>query len=207
MSDKSPHTVQDESLSALMDGEAQELELRRLLQHLPDNPDLRAKWARYHVASCILHKEQYPPVPSLSFADAVQAAIQKELSFELNSRELEKSLVTSESWRKSAARFAVAASVALAVVVGVQWQQRMSVAEHLAVTIPATKNNVRTTSPETVATVPLMVSKPLATGAFMPVRDKQYERYMQYNLERASLETGRGIVPLAPVAERIREEK
>ncbi len=207
MSDKFPHTVHDESLSALMDGESQELELRRLLQCLPDDSELRAKWARYHAASSILHKDQYPPAFSLGFADAVQVAIQKEQSFGLNSRESENLLETDESWRKSAARFAVAASVALVVVTGVQWQQRMSATEHLAATIPATKNATKAASLESVTTAPLAGGKLLAAGMLMPAGDKPYERYMQYNLEHASIETGRGIVPLAPVAEKIHQEK
>lgn len=206
MSDKPHHIVRDEVLSALMDGEAQELELRRLLQCLPDDPAVRAKWARYQMVSSILHRHRLSTV-SLGFADAVQAAIQKEQSFELHNSAAENLRVAGDGWRKSAARFAVAASVALVVVTGVQWQQRMSSTEQVATAIPPSKNLPKPASLEPVASVPLMVSKSLATSAFMPARDQQYERYMQYNLERASLETESSIVPLAPVADRINQEK
>lgn len=194
------HTSQGESLSALMDGEAQELELRRLLRQLPDDSELRERWARYQLVSSILHKQQSSPVVSLAFADAVQAAVSKELSHGGN-------VVT--KWRLGAARFAVAASVALAVVVGVQWkQQRAAVTTQLAAAVPATTNSSRTgtVSLESVATVPLLASKTLAGNAFMPARDKQYG-YMQYNLERASLNTNGSMVPFAPDTDRLNHRK
>lgn len=45
-----------QSLSALMDGEASELELRRLLQKT-DNPEVRDTWSRYQVASRAMQSE------------------------------------------------------------------------------------------------------------------------------------------------------
>lgn len=46
-----------ESLSALMDGEADELELRRILRALPDDPELSAAWQRYHTVRASLHND------------------------------------------------------------------------------------------------------------------------------------------------------
>jgi sigma-E factor negative regulatory protein RseA len=195
MSNEYTQTIHEESLSALMDGEAQELELRRLLRQLPDDPELRARWARYQLASSILHKQQCFPAASLKLADAVQMAVRNEFSYEGSG-------VT--KWRRSAVRFAVAASVALAVVVGVQWeQQRTAVTTQLADAVPTTPDSrhAGAASLESVATVPLLASKPLAGSAFMPARGKQYG-YMQYNLERASLDTNGSMVPLAPVSDR-----
>lgn len=199
MSDKQFET-ENESLSALMDGEAQELELRRLLRLLPDAPDLRARWMRHQLVSSIMHKQQYFPGASLKLADAVQAAIQEDFSYAAND---------SGTWRRGAARFAVAASVALAVVAGVQWeQQRTADTRQLAIVVPAAaKNHASAASLESVASVPLLTSKPSVGSAFMPARDKQYG-YMQYNLERASLDTRGSMVPLAPAADRLnRAEK
>ena len=39
-----------ESLSALMDDEANELELERVLAHIADDDDLRQTWVRYNAA-------------------------------------------------------------------------------------------------------------------------------------------------------------
>ncbi len=186
MSDKQAHPVHDESLSALMDGEAQELELRRLLQQLLDNHELRAKWSRYQLASSILHKQPHSRIASFNLADAVQLAIQQDVSIEKN---------TAGGWQKSAMRFAVAASVALVVVTGVQWQQHAGLGNQSVIVMqPANQSSKNPTSLEAVASVPLLVSQ--------PSRDNSSGRYMQNNLEHASLNTSRSMVPLAPVAER-----
>ena len=191
MSDKYVHSVRDESLSALMDGEAQELELRRLLQQLPVDSALRVKWSRYQLVSSILNKQPHAEVSFFELADAVQHAIRQDVCVEKN---------TAGGWQKITMRFAVAASVTLAVVMGVQWQQKAIVNKQLvAMTPPASQSYVKPASLEAVASVPLLASK--------PSRDNQSGRYMQNNLERASLNAGRSMVPLAPVSERINQRK
>lgn len=47
-----------ESLSALMDGESDELELRRLLKALPDDDDAAQSWRRYHLARSMMQRER-----------------------------------------------------------------------------------------------------------------------------------------------------
>ena len=51
-----------ESLSAVMDNEADELELRRVLGASND-ADLRATWSRYQVARAVMHKDLLVPKP------------------------------------------------------------------------------------------------------------------------------------------------
>lgn len=51
----------NESLSAAIDGEAEELELRRVLNAVDEDPDLRAKWQRLHLISGVL-RGQTPAV-------------------------------------------------------------------------------------------------------------------------------------------------
>lgn len=46
-----------ESLSALMDGETEEFETRRLLQQLPGDAELGQTWRRYHLARSLLKGE------------------------------------------------------------------------------------------------------------------------------------------------------
>lgn len=55
----------NESLSAAIDGEAEELELRRVLNAVDDDPDLRAKWQRLHLIGGVLRRET-PPVVGAS---------------------------------------------------------------------------------------------------------------------------------------------
>ncbi len=54
----------NESLSAAIDGEAEELELRRVLNAVDEDPDLRAKWQRLHVIGGVLRRETPPVVGS-----------------------------------------------------------------------------------------------------------------------------------------------
>lgn len=46
-----------ESLSAVIDGEADELELRRVLNAVAEDPELQAKWQRMHALGSVLRRE------------------------------------------------------------------------------------------------------------------------------------------------------
>ena len=46
-----------ESLSAAMDGEAGEFELKRVLNELSANEELRGTWERYHLVRSLLRRE------------------------------------------------------------------------------------------------------------------------------------------------------
>lgn len=50
-----------ESLSAVMDNEADELELRRVLNAF-DDVETRETWARYQIARAVMHKDLLIPV-------------------------------------------------------------------------------------------------------------------------------------------------
>lgn len=65
----------NESLSAAIDGEAEELELRRVLNAVGDDPDLRAKWQRLHLIGGVLRRETPPVVnsPLPTWPDDIQA--------------------------------------------------------------------------------------------------------------------------------------
>ncbi|MGE8393899.1 MAG: sigma-E factor negative regulatory protein [Pseudomonas sp.] len=96
-----------ESLSAVMDNEADELELRRVLNAV-DDPETRATWSRYQVARAAMHKELV--LPQLDIASAVSAALVDEAA---------PAKVSRGPWR-SLGRLAVAASVTVAVLAGVR---------------------------------------------------------------------------------------
>jgi len=107
-----------ESLSAVMDNEADELELRRVISAL-DDADVRATWSRYQLARAVMHKELLDP--RLDLSAAVSAAIADEVAPAKAGR---------GPWR-SLGRLAVAASVTVAVLAGVRLynQDEMSGAE------------------------------------------------------------------------------
>ena len=64
-----------ESLSAVMDNEADELELRRVLNAFGD-AETRDTWSRYQVARAVMHKDLL--IPRLDIAAAVSAALADE---------------------------------------------------------------------------------------------------------------------------------
>ncbi|MBB4862624.1 sigma-E factor negative regulatory protein RseA [Pseudomonas nitritireducens] len=110
-----------ESLSAVMDNEADELELRRVLAACGEDAELRATWSRYQLARAVMHRE--PAMPKLDIAAAVSAALADEATPAPRSR---------NPWR-NVGRLAVAASVTLAVLAGVRmYHQDDSVASGLA---------------------------------------------------------------------------
>jgi sigma-E factor negative regulatory protein RseA len=96
-----------ESLSAVMDNEADELELRRVLTAL-DDAETRATWSRYQIARAVMHKDLLDP--KLDLAAAVSAALADE-AVPAQSKP--------RAWR-SLGRLAVAASVTVAVLAGVR---------------------------------------------------------------------------------------
>jgi len=66
-----------ESLSALLDGEATELETRRILANSESNLEIRSTWSRYHVASRAMRGES-TGVTTLDLSSSIAAAIADE---------------------------------------------------------------------------------------------------------------------------------
>ncbi len=97
-----------ESLSALLDDETTELELHRILAAKDDMP-LRATWSRYQVARAVMHKELIEP--RLDLDAAVSAALADEPVHRVKP--------VASRWQ-GLGRFAVAASVTVAVLAGVR---------------------------------------------------------------------------------------
>ena len=99
-----------ESLSAVMDNEADELEVRRVLAACEDGP-LRATWSRYQVARAVMHKDLLEP--RLDIAAAVSAALASEAA------PAKVKTASTNAW-SGWGRLAVAASVTVAVLGGVR---------------------------------------------------------------------------------------
>lgn len=114
----------NESLSALMDGEASDLEIRRVLKS--EDAELDQRWQRYHLASAAMRKDRDLGFGSIDVSASVSAAIAEE-PFLLSDVEVGSEAKTTTTKDKvvglwsNLGRFAVAASVAGAVVIGVQF--------------------------------------------------------------------------------------
>lgn len=109
----------NETLSALMDGEADELELRRILRELPARPELSAAWSRYHAVRASLNREAHanPRVDLLAGIHARLAADAQSTEFTPARRAgmLQSRLV------RYVGQGAIAASVAVAALMGVSF--------------------------------------------------------------------------------------
>ncbi len=106
-----------ESLSVLMDGESDELELRRVLKALPNDDNAADTWRRYHLARSMMQREQGVDV-SVDLSPGIMARLREEPAPMMQD-------VENVSYRAGGISFArgagVAAAVSLMVITGVQF--------------------------------------------------------------------------------------
>lgn len=112
----SEHNV---SLSALMDGEVNELELRRLLKHVETDPALAQQWQRYQFGAGLLKKEPVA-LSGQDLSSRVMAAISDVDSHSPLQQKQGLSGGISGIYR-SLASMAIAASVTAVVILGPGW--------------------------------------------------------------------------------------
>ncbi len=105
---------ENESLSALLDGETDELELRRVLRRSESDPEALQTWARYNHAQAVLHSEVIVASPGFAASVAEQLAGEAPLQ---RANGFSAVLANLSDWQKTAAKMAIAASVALAFLV------------------------------------------------------------------------------------------
>lgn len=105
----------EETLSALMDSEAAELETRRVLKEIAQDSELRDRWHRYQLASAAMKRDL--PHQMVDLSASISAAIDEESAHKPGFGRFVQPL----------GKVAVAASVALVAVFGVQQFQGNSV--------------------------------------------------------------------------------
>ncbi len=184
----------NESLSALMDGELDELALQRLLGKLDENPQLKKTWARYHAQQDAIKGDLSEFAP-LDISAAVSQAIEDvPLMQELTETE-------KKPWYKVVAGLSVAASVAVAVVLGARFNPLMQETDAQF----AGKTNIQIVTPEITRTVgPTLIAH---TSEALEGVDEQaliqaQERLNAYLLQHAqdsALGQGRTVMPFARV--------
>lgn len=108
-----------ESLSALMDGESDELELRRVLKGLDDDSDAADTWRRYHLARSLMQRDTEVDV-SMDLSAGIMARIQEESPEQVATpaETTPRQKVSSMSFARGAG---IAAAVSLMVITGVQY--------------------------------------------------------------------------------------
>jgi sigma-E factor negative regulatory protein RseA len=112
-----------ESLSALMDNQANDLELRRILKQLPEDKELGATWQRYQLASTLIRRNE-TALLKVDLSQAISQAIAGEPVWG-NAGELTNVAQRLESkptpiWLRWGSKSALAASVAVAILIGAQ---------------------------------------------------------------------------------------
>ena len=100
-----------ESVSALVDGEASELELRRVLNATETDPELRTRWARYHCVSTVMRGDIGTDF-RIDLSAAIREAIDEEPAVV--------SAPVRSGWRMHLPRVGIAASVAAVMVLTAQ---------------------------------------------------------------------------------------
>ena len=98
-----------EKLSALVDGEVSEWDVRKTLQQIDENNDLRDEWASYQKIGSVLRKE---PSAGVDISSAIMAAIESEPAHSKFAQ-----------LRKPFAQMTLAASVAAMALFGIQQYQ------------------------------------------------------------------------------------
>lgn len=189
-----------ESLSALMDSEAEELEVHRLLAQAESDAGIKARWSRYHTARAALHKDQlqYAHIDISAF---VSQQIENEPTHSLASEAIVdlKPAQTAFSL-KPLTGLAVAASVTAAVFFGVQGLDR---AESPSVDASLV-NNARLPSVErTLRTLPDAATSEqaqLASAKFEAAQRARMQTLMRLHAQQASVNGSQGILPLARAA-------
>ncbi|MBD8705352.1 anti-sigma factor [Pseudomonas sp. CFBP 13711] len=183
-----------ESLSAVMDNEADELELRRVLSAIED-ADARATWSRYQIARAAMHKELL--MPHLDISAAVAAGIADEVSPLKAGR---------GPWR-TLGRLAVAASVTVAVLAGVRMynQDEIAGAQLAQQSQPSNVAMPQAKGPAVLAgyTEGEQSPGPMASGVLQNQagwHDQRLPGYLRQHAQQAAMKGAEGALPYARAA-------
>lgn len=193
-----------ESLSALLDDEANELELERILSRTGTDAELRQTWTRYALAQQAAHGHQLANA-GWDISLRVQSALVAEPAASATLR---------QRYLRPLTSLAVAASVTLTVVIGGRELAQFNNAEPVAggdraVAASASPvgmlNSLGATSVQaSYGNQGIGVVQPSTRAAYQELAEQRLRKYMQQHAEQAALNTPHGLVPFARVPE-IRE--
>lgn len=187
-----------ETLSALLDSEADELALERLLRRVGDDRELRETWVRYNLARDVAagHRLSHAGLDvSTRVRDALGSPGQRD-GTSLRQRLL-----------RPVASLAVAASVAVTVVVG---GRQLALLENDAYSgdsaVAASMSPVGMLNSlgasavrASFGTRPVPVLQPAARTAYQKLARQRMNVYMQEHAEQAALNSPQGLMPFARV--------
>ena len=114
-----------ESISAMVDNEAQQIELQRVLKATEDEPAVRDQWQRYQLVSGLLKRQTHPLSVDTELADKVRSAVAEETS------QAGAKLAPTWNFWKPVGGFAIAASATMMMLLGVQQATLVSQADRV----------------------------------------------------------------------------
>ncbi len=222
MSEQHPSHSLAEAVSALMDNQASELELQRILKVSEQDERVKSTWSRYQMVGAALRGEQFVTA-SPDFAARLSAAIAAEDSFSSQTVAPK----TQEGWWYQLGRVALVASVAGGMILGVQQfnttgsissVQMASNSASVATPQGATPSislpsgiNAPAINTRTVAAQAGYEMRPQETRRVMfqprqantPVSNEEVTRYVnqmiQAHSDNAAMNSGQGVLPYARV--------
>lgn len=195
-----------ETLSAMADNEASEIELRRTLKAFDadTHDELRERWSRYQLISSALRKET-PDTVGIDFSESIREAVAKEPAHDVHatSKSAAKKK-SSSSFMVNLARLGVAACIAGGMVLGLQSipsdNDIAFVDDKINLGLPLTSQTVGT-SGQSVTTVqpnagftPDLLSTPSVNESII---GQELDRLMLEHAQNASQNTQFGILPYA----------
>ena len=166
-------------LSALVDGELADAEMNLVLRRLSRDGDAQGRWERYHLISDAL-QGHLPAALDADFATCLRQAIDQERLPHPATRSL-------PAWYKPVTGFALAASVVLTALVGLQWTQPDA---------GLTPDNPVAAVPASTIPLPAQVValNPLADGASEPT-EARLNTYLVNHNGYASKSSVNGMLP------------
>ncbi|MFK7975580.1 MAG: sigma-E factor negative regulatory protein [Halioglobus sp.] len=200
-----------ESLSAMMDDEANELEIERVLSQIASEDDLRDTWSRYQYTRGAL-KGEAMAFTQLDISANVRDAIASEPAMQVAEESATASI--RDRFVRPLSSLAVAASVTAAVVLGGQQLTQVgaidpvntepfSIANQLPVggihTSGATVMRASYDEQRIAGKQPVMVLKNVSPEAYEELARQKMSRYMQEHAEHAALNSPQGLIPYARV--------
>lgn len=178
----------EERLSALMDGEVSRFEQRRLVDELLNNDEDQARWSRAHLIGDAIRGE-LPERVSLDLAARISAQIEDEAPLH------QSPMAAAPAWIKPASGFAVAATVAVVSILGLQsmvgYEQGPAGAQPLAASAPrpaAPQANFRLASTPAPAAIQEGVSS-----------EEVQRRINRYLVNHSEYATRPGVLPYARI--------
>lgn len=194
-----------ESLSALMDDEAEQLEVRRVLQAGEQDPSVRRSWERYQLARSVMHKEPWGTGVDLSAGIAAALADEPALKAA--------PVPSAFRWKTQLGRVAVAASVTVAVLVGVRMVNHDPAADNTMASVERGVPAVSSTSAPVVSATPVgsgailagfsshadQQQRPQPTGEPSVWQKQRIEDYLRQHAEN-NVQTAPQLVPYARAA-------